>query len=163
MPGIEHPIIAAPMGPDLTGPDLVAAVSNAGGLGIVQAQLCRCTARGAPRHRGTGYSGQRGRCLCNRGAGCEVSSPACSLSRDHACCCGGLRCHGNNASTSAGAAPDGLAGAASVPLSESAPRSDSPPCCDSRRRSCAAAPPGATGARRGCSPVRSRRSRRSRE
>jgi hypothetical protein len=25
--GIEHPIIAAPMGPDLTGPDLVAAVS----------------------------------------------------------------------------------------------------------------------------------------
>ena len=27
--GIEHPIIAAPMGPDLTGPDLVAAVSNA--------------------------------------------------------------------------------------------------------------------------------------
>ena len=29
--GIEHPIIAAPMGPDLTGPDLVAAVSNAGG------------------------------------------------------------------------------------------------------------------------------------
>ena len=40
MPGIEHPIIAAPMGPDLTGPDLVAAVSNAGGLGILQAQLC---------------------------------------------------------------------------------------------------------------------------
>jgi NAD(P)H-dependent flavin oxidoreductase YrpB (nitropropane dioxygenase family) len=39
MLGIEHPIIAAPMGPDLTGPDLVAAVSNAGGLGILQAQL----------------------------------------------------------------------------------------------------------------------------
>src|SRR5215470_675875 len=38
--GIEHPIIAAPMGPDLTGPDLVAAVSNAGGLGILQTQLC---------------------------------------------------------------------------------------------------------------------------
>src|SRR5262244_133810 len=38
--GIEHPIIAAPMGPDLTGPKLVAAVSNAGGLGILQAQLC---------------------------------------------------------------------------------------------------------------------------
>ena len=38
--GIDHPIIAAPMGPDLTGPDLVAAVSNAGGLGILQAQLC---------------------------------------------------------------------------------------------------------------------------
>ena len=34
--GIEHPVIAAPpMGPDLTGPDMVAAVSNAGGLGIV--------------------------------------------------------------------------------------------------------------------------------
>src|ERR1700757_2995710 len=38
--GIEHPIIAAPMGPDLTGPELVAAVSNGGGLGILQAQLC---------------------------------------------------------------------------------------------------------------------------
>jgi NAD(P)H-dependent flavin oxidoreductase YrpB (nitropropane dioxygenase family) len=37
--GIEYPIIAAPMGPDLTGPELVAAVSNAGGLGILQAQL----------------------------------------------------------------------------------------------------------------------------
>ena len=37
--GIEHPIIAAPIGPDLTGPELVAAVSNAGGLGILQAQL----------------------------------------------------------------------------------------------------------------------------
>jgi NAD(P)H-dependent flavin oxidoreductase YrpB (nitropropane dioxygenase family) len=36
---IEHPIIAAPMGPDLTGPELVAAVSNAGGLGVLQAQL----------------------------------------------------------------------------------------------------------------------------
>ena len=31
MLGIEYPIIAAPMGPDLTGPELVAAVSNAGG------------------------------------------------------------------------------------------------------------------------------------
>jgi len=37
--GIEYPIIAAPMGPDLTGPELVAAVSNAGGLGILQSQL----------------------------------------------------------------------------------------------------------------------------
>jgi NAD(P)H-dependent flavin oxidoreductase YrpB (nitropropane dioxygenase family) len=34
--GIEHPIIAAPMGPDLTGPDLVAAVSNTGGLGMLR-------------------------------------------------------------------------------------------------------------------------------
>jgi NAD(P)H-dependent flavin oxidoreductase YrpB (nitropropane dioxygenase family) len=39
MLGIDYPIIAAPMGPDLTGPELVAAVSNAGGLGILQAQL----------------------------------------------------------------------------------------------------------------------------
>jgi NAD(P)H-dependent flavin oxidoreductase YrpB (nitropropane dioxygenase family) len=39
--GIEHPIIAAPMGPDLTGPDMVAAVSNAGGLGILQARDVR--------------------------------------------------------------------------------------------------------------------------
>jgi NAD(P)H-dependent flavin oxidoreductase YrpB (nitropropane dioxygenase family) len=39
MLGIEHPIIAAPMGPDLTGPELVAAVSNAGGFGVLQAQL----------------------------------------------------------------------------------------------------------------------------
>ncbi len=38
--GIEHPIIAAPMGPDLSGIDLVAAVSRAGALGILQAQLC---------------------------------------------------------------------------------------------------------------------------
>src|SRR5215471_20597460 len=37
--GIEVPIISAPMGPDLTGPDLVAAVSGAGGLGLLQAQL----------------------------------------------------------------------------------------------------------------------------
>ena len=38
--GIEHPIIAAPIGPGLTGPEFVAAVSNPGGLGILQAQLC---------------------------------------------------------------------------------------------------------------------------
>jgi NAD(P)H-dependent flavin oxidoreductase YrpB (nitropropane dioxygenase family) len=37
--GIEFPIFSAPMGPDLTGPDLVAAVSGAGGLGLMQAQL----------------------------------------------------------------------------------------------------------------------------
>ena len=44
--GIEHPIIAAPMGPDLTGPELVAAVSNAGGLGILQhnSRRHRCSA-----------------------------------------------------------------------------------------------------------------------
>jgi nitronate monooxygenase len=38
--GIGAPIVVAPMGPDLTGPDLVAAVCNAGGFGILQAQLC---------------------------------------------------------------------------------------------------------------------------
>jgi NAD(P)H-dependent flavin oxidoreductase YrpB (nitropropane dioxygenase family) len=37
--GIDVPIMNAAMGPDLTGPELVAAVSNAGGLGILQAQL----------------------------------------------------------------------------------------------------------------------------
>jgi NAD(P)H-dependent flavin oxidoreductase YrpB (nitropropane dioxygenase family) len=36
---IEYPIICAPMGPDITGPELAAAVSNAGGLGIMQAQF----------------------------------------------------------------------------------------------------------------------------
>ena len=36
--GIEFPIFCAPMGPDVSGPELVAAVSNAGGLGIMQAQ-----------------------------------------------------------------------------------------------------------------------------
>ena len=38
--GIEHPIIAAPMGPNLSDVDLVAAVSGAGALGVLQAQLC---------------------------------------------------------------------------------------------------------------------------
>src|SRR6516225_10747645 len=38
--GIEAPIVVAPMGPDLTGPELVAAACNAGGFGILQAQLC---------------------------------------------------------------------------------------------------------------------------
>jgi NAD(P)H-dependent flavin oxidoreductase YrpB (nitropropane dioxygenase family) len=38
-PGIAYPIISAPMGPDITGPYLVAAVSNVGGLGMLQAQL----------------------------------------------------------------------------------------------------------------------------
>ena len=37
--GVDHPIISAPMGPDMTGPDLVAAVSNAGAFGILQAQF----------------------------------------------------------------------------------------------------------------------------
>lgn len=37
--GIEHPIISAPMGPDLTGAELVAAVSNAGAFGLLQAQF----------------------------------------------------------------------------------------------------------------------------
>ncbi len=38
--GIQHPIVSAPMGPDISGPELVAAVSNAGGLGLLQAQFC---------------------------------------------------------------------------------------------------------------------------
>ncbi len=37
--GLAYPVIAAPMGPDLSGPELVAAVSNAGGPGVLQAQL----------------------------------------------------------------------------------------------------------------------------
>src|SRR5262245_928768 len=37
--GIEQPILSAPMGPDLSGPELVAAVSGAGGLGVLQAQF----------------------------------------------------------------------------------------------------------------------------
>jgi len=37
--GIDAPIVAAPMGPDLTEPELVAAVCNAGGFGVLQAQL----------------------------------------------------------------------------------------------------------------------------
>ena len=37
--GIDAPIFCAPMGPDLTGPALTAAVSRAGGLGLMQAQL----------------------------------------------------------------------------------------------------------------------------
>lgn len=36
---IEVPIICAPMGPNITGLELTAAVSNAGGLGVMQAQL----------------------------------------------------------------------------------------------------------------------------
>jgi nitronate monooxygenase len=38
--GLDAPIMVAPMGPDLTGPELVAAVCNAGGFGVLQAQLC---------------------------------------------------------------------------------------------------------------------------
>ncbi len=49
--GIEHPIIAAPMGPDLSGPELVAAVSNAGGLGLLQAQFCAPPLFRAELHR----------------------------------------------------------------------------------------------------------------
>jgi NAD(P)H-dependent flavin oxidoreductase YrpB (nitropropane dioxygenase family) len=51
MLGIEYPIVAAPMGPDLTGPALVAAVSNAGGLGLLQAQFCAPPLLRAEIHR----------------------------------------------------------------------------------------------------------------
>jgi nitronate monooxygenase len=37
--GIELPIISAPMGPDISSPELAAAVSGAGGLGMIQAQF----------------------------------------------------------------------------------------------------------------------------
>jgi nitronate monooxygenase len=37
--GIDYPVISAPMGPDMSGPDLVGAVSNAGAFGILQAQF----------------------------------------------------------------------------------------------------------------------------
>ena len=37
--GIEAPIVSAPMGPNISGPELVGAVSEAGGLGLLQAQL----------------------------------------------------------------------------------------------------------------------------
>ena len=37
--GIDAPIVVAPMGPDLTGVELVAAVCRAGGFGVLQAQL----------------------------------------------------------------------------------------------------------------------------
>lgn len=35
--GLENGIVVAPMGPDITGPELVAAVANAGGLGLLRA------------------------------------------------------------------------------------------------------------------------------
>jgi NAD(P)H-dependent flavin oxidoreductase YrpB (nitropropane dioxygenase family) len=37
--GIELPVISARMGPDLSGPELVAAVGTASGLGMMQAQF----------------------------------------------------------------------------------------------------------------------------
>ena len=35
--GFEYGIVQAPLGPDISGPELVAAVSNAGGLGLLRA------------------------------------------------------------------------------------------------------------------------------
>jgi NAD(P)H-dependent flavin oxidoreductase YrpB (nitropropane dioxygenase family) len=37
--GLAAPIVAAPIGPDLTGPELVAAVCNAGRFGILRALM----------------------------------------------------------------------------------------------------------------------------
>jgi nitronate monooxygenase/enoyl-[acyl-carrier protein] reductase II len=51
MLGIEHPVVTAPIGPDLTRLETVAAVSNAGGLGIVQAQFCAPPLFGEEIHR----------------------------------------------------------------------------------------------------------------
>ena len=35
--GFEYAIVQAPLGPDISGPELVAAVANAGGLGLLRA------------------------------------------------------------------------------------------------------------------------------
>ena len=35
--GFEYGIVCAPLGPDISGPQLVAAVANAGGLGLLRA------------------------------------------------------------------------------------------------------------------------------
>lgn len=35
--GFEYGIVQPPLGPDISGPDLVAAVANAGGLGFLRA------------------------------------------------------------------------------------------------------------------------------
>lgn len=35
--GLQNGVVLAPMGPDITGPELVAAVANAGGLGLMRA------------------------------------------------------------------------------------------------------------------------------
>lgn len=34
--GFEHGIVQAPLGPDISGPELVAAVANAGGIGLLR-------------------------------------------------------------------------------------------------------------------------------
>jgi len=39
--GVAAPVVLAPMGPDLAGPELVAAVSNAGGFGICKHNCAR--------------------------------------------------------------------------------------------------------------------------
>jgi uncharacterized protein (DUF302 family) len=56
--GIEHPIVAAPMGPDLTGPDLVAAVSNAGRLGHPASPTVPATVLSSGNPPGPGADGQ---------------------------------------------------------------------------------------------------------
>lgn len=35
--GFQYGIVQAPLGPDISGPELVAAVANAGGLGLLRA------------------------------------------------------------------------------------------------------------------------------
>lgn len=35
--GFQYAIVQAPLGPDISGPELVAAVANAGGLGLLRA------------------------------------------------------------------------------------------------------------------------------
>ena len=42
--GFEYGIVQAPLGPDISGPNLVAAVANAGALGLLRAPdwVCYC-------------------------------------------------------------------------------------------------------------------------
>lgn len=42
--GFEYGIVQAPLGPDISGPQLVAAVANAGALGLLRApdSVCSC-------------------------------------------------------------------------------------------------------------------------
>src|ERR1700722_4863555 len=81
--GIEHPIIAAPMGPDLTGPNLVAAVSNAGGLGFPAGTVLHATGLppGDPPRAGAHRKAVRGEPaspLPRRGSGRHLPGRACA-------------------------------------------------------------------------------------
>jgi NAD(P)H-dependent flavin oxidoreductase YrpB (nitropropane dioxygenase family) len=55
--GIEFPILCASMGPGGSGPELVAAISNGGGLGIMPRPYARRSLGMAGRMRRTGPCG----------------------------------------------------------------------------------------------------------